>query len=217
MIVTDGMMRDAFEGGGISVEPFGDKQIQAATYDLRIGDQAVTTSSKEVRNLREKGFVVFEPGDFGFVTTLEVIKLSAEYAGRFGLRSSFARKGLSATTGPQIDPGFHGRLIIGLTNLTPNPITLSHGDDFVSIEFHKLPQPAQKPYSGPNQDVTGLRPEDIAMVTEQKGMALSEMIKSLSSLSANVGTLSTEVKNLKWIFGLGLAALAILIAVVGLQ
>jgi dCTP deaminase len=223
MILTDVLIREAVQAGQIVLEPFDANQIQGATYDLRVGSQAVTTSSKEVRNLEEKGFVTFEAGDFGFVTTMEIIKLDAEHAARFGLRSGFARKGLIATTGPQIDPGFDGRLIIGLSNLTPNPIAISHGDDLVSVEFHKLPRPAANLYRGPYQGVRGLRPEDIALVTEKKGMLLSEIQETHSSLSSNVSTLTNNVSNLagslrgfEVAVGIAVGLLGVFIAVVAL-
>ena len=96
MILTDEMLQEAINDLNIKLEPFHEKQIQAATYDMRVGHEAVTTSSKEVRNLEEKGFIVFEPGDFGFVTTMEIISIGPQYAARFGLRAKFTRKGLTA-------------------------------------------------------------------------------------------------------------------------
>ena len=216
MILTDDMVQEAIDKGEIKLEPFEKKQIKAATYDMRVGGQAVTTSSQELRNLEEKGFVIFEPGDFGFVITMEKISISPQYAARFGLRASFARKGLTATVGPQIDPGFRGRLIIGLSNLTPNPITISHGDDLISVEFHQLPKPVAHPYHGKYQDVMALRPEDIALVTEKKGMLLSEMQATLSSLSLNVGTLTRDLRRFENVIFIAIGLLGLFIAIVAI-
>src|SRR6266446_1136157 len=134
MILTDRQIRAANERGEIHIEPFEHSQVQAATYDLRVGEQGATTSSKKKVNIRSDGYLLLEPGDFGVVTIFEEIALDAQHAARFGLRSKYARKGLIATTGPQIDPGFHGRLIIGLTNLTPKPVALPYKDDLLTVE-----------------------------------------------------------------------------------
>jgi dCTP deaminase len=216
MILTDHKIQEAFDNGDIIIDPFEQKQLQPATYDMRVGAEAVTSSSKELRKLDEKGFIIFQPGDFGFIITLEKINLSPNYAARFGLRSALARKGLSATTGPQIDPGYEGRLILGITNLTPNPVTLSYGQDLISIEFHELPGPAKHPYDGPFQGVEHLRPEEISIVTEKKGMLLSEMQETLSSLSTNVGRLTAEFSTFKWWIGTAITLLGILIGVVAI-
>ncbi len=217
MILTDEKIQKAIEDGGIIIDPFDPKQLQPATYDMRVGTEAVTTSSKELRRLDQKGFITFQPGDFGFLITMEKIGLNPNHAARFGLRGGLARKGLSATTGPQIDPGYHGRLILGISNLTPNPVTLSYGEDLVSVEFHELPSPAQHPYDGPFQGVEHLRPEEISIVTEKKGMLLSEMQETLSSLSANVGRLTDEFSTFRWWIGATIAFLGILIAVVAIS
>lgn len=224
MILTDRQIRAAQESREISIDPFDDNQVQSATYDLRVGEQGATTSTKELINIKRDGYVSLAPGDFGVITVLEKIELGAQYAGRFGLRSKYARKGLIATTGPQIDPGFRGRLIIGVTNLTPKPVSLPYKDDFVSVEFHKLDEPAANPYSGPYQDRMELGAEEIEFITESEGMALSEVLTTLRSLSKNVSVLATdvtqltsEVKGFKWtipiIVGIGLTIIGVIVAI----
>lgn len=137
MILTDRQIQDAVERREIVIDPFDVTQIQPASYDLRVGDQAATTSSKRLVNVKEDGYVLLQPGDFAVVIVLEELRLGPQFAGRLGLRSRYARKGLVATSGPQVDPGYHGRLIVGLTNLTPKPLSLPYKDDFLTVEFHR--------------------------------------------------------------------------------
>jgi len=216
MILTHDQIIDAQKAGGIVIEPFDEKQIQAASYDLRVGPQGVTTSTKKIVNLERAGFVLLEPGDFGIVTCFESIKLGPQYVGRFGLRSRYAREGLIATTGPQIDPGFRGRLIVGLTNLTPRAVSLPYKDDFLTVEFHQLEQATTHPYNGPYQDRMDLGADEIKFVTQTEGMALSEVLTTLGSLASNVGALTAQVKLLLWsvpaIVGLGITVIGIIVA-----
>src|SRR5271157_2347619 len=199
MILNYQQIIDTCKSNDIVIDPFDVKQVQGATYDLRVGEQGATTSTKKLINIRENGYLTLDPGDFGIITTLEIIKLSPSYVGRFGMRSKYARKGLIATTGPQIDPGFRGRLIIGITNLTPKPISIPYKDHFLSVEFHKLEEPSSKPYDSPYQDTYELRPEEIEHITETEGMALSEMLTTLRTLSKDVGSLSSSIKMMQWI------------------
>lgn len=223
MILTDRQIREACDSGDITIDPFDDDQVQAATYDLRVGSQGATTSTKKLVNIREAGYLSIAPGDFGVVMVLEKIKLGPQYAARFGLRSKYARKGLIATTGPQIDPGYRGRLIVGVTNLTPKSISLPYKDDFGTVEFHKLEEPATKPYDGPYQDKEELGPEEIEFITESEGMALSEVLTTLQSLSKNVGTLAMDMAQLtsefrafQWatpiIVGIGITVIGMIVA-----
>ena len=223
MILTDQQIREAHNAGNITIEPFADSQLQPATYDLRVGNQGATTSSKKIVNIRENGYLSIAPGDFGVVTVLEEVQLGTQYAARFGLRSKYARKGLIATAGPQIDPGYRGRLIIGVTNLTPRAISLPYKDDFISVEFHKLEEPARNPYSGPYQAKLELGPEEIEFITESEGMTLSEVLMTLRSLSQNVGALTTDVtlltaqfKTFQWVVTVLVATGILLIAILSL-
>jgi dCTP deaminase len=224
MILTDRQIQEAVAKGDIHIEPFDKGQVQAASYDLRVGEQGATTSAKKKINIKQDGYILLAPGDFGVVCVLEEIKLGPQYAARFGLRSKYARKGIIATTGPQIDPGFHGRLIVGMTNLTPKPVSLPYKDDLLTVEFHRLEEPAQKPYSGPYQGRMELGAEEIEFITESEGMALSEVLNTLRSLSANVGTLTTDVtslttemKHYKWVIPvllvIGMAIIGAIVAI----
>ena len=223
MILSAQQIEEAHRAGDIAITPFDERQVQAASYDLRVGPQGATTSTKQIVNVEERGYLPVEPGDFAVLSVLEEIKLGNQYAGRIGLRSKWARKGLVATTGPQIDPGYHGRLMIGLTNLTPNPISLAYGDDLVTLELHKLDQPTKKPYAGPYQGRLAFGPEEMEAITEGKGMALSEVLTTLQSVSRNVSSLATSVsqlegqmQTLRWLVPLivlgGITVIAVIVA-----
>ncbi|MGO9015581.1 MAG: dCTP deaminase [Dissulfurispiraceae bacterium] len=221
MILTDKLIKDVCSKGDIKIVPFEDCQIEPASYDLRVGKHGATTSTKKIVDIEKQGYMLIEPGDFAIVGVLEEITLGSKYAGRIGLRSKFARKGLIATAGSQVDPGYHGRLKIGLTNLTPKAISLPFKDDFITLEIHELTEPALKPYDGPYQDQLDLSPADIEAVTEGSGMALSEMMVTLSSLSQNVGRLSTDFevfqKTLKIVGGILSLLIAIATIIVALK
>jgi|SRR5690242_17432884 len=230
MILSHNDIATAVANKDISIIPFEEKQLQPATYDLRVGKWGATTSKKAKVDIEKTGYILLEPGDFAVVEVLEEITLSNSHAGRFGLRSKYARKGLIATTGTQIDPGYNGILVIGITNLTPRAISLPYKDDFVSIEFHKLENPVTTPYAGPYQNKKGIGAEEIEAIVESDGMALSEVLTTLRSLSSNVGALTEDVtkmsndissltnnlSSLKWFIGIAVGVLAVLVTIIQL-
>ncbi|HDY87664.1 MAG TPA: dCTP deaminase [bacterium] len=213
MILTNEQIKEAIDKGDIKIEPFEENQIQAASYDLRIGKQGATASEKKLVNIEDKGYLLLKPGDFGIITALEILHFNPQHVGRFGLRSKYARRGLIATTGPQIDPGYRGRLIVGLTNPTPNSITLPYKDDFLTVEFHKLEKPSTQPYSGDYQNKTELRPEDIEMIVETESMSMPEVLQTLNSLSTNVDRLTHDMKTFQWVVGIGLLILSLSVVI----
>ena len=195
MILTDEDIRAACMStdGGIAIDPFDATAVEPASYDLRVGTQAATSSSRKVTDLSKDGFVEVKPGDFVIVSTLETMRLDDMHVGRFGLTSSHARRGLIATAGPQIDPGFHGRLTIGLTNLSTKPIALAYKDPFLTVELHRLEKPVERPYSGQYQDRVELAPDDIRSVMEREYMSQTEMMRTLEALVTTVDGLKQSV------------------------
>ena len=53
MILTDKQLKEVCNRGEIVIAPFEDAHVQPASYDLRVGEQGITTSGKKVINLRE--------------------------------------------------------------------------------------------------------------------------------------------------------------------
>lgn len=223
MILTDQQIKEAVGKGELGIGDFSEDCVEPASYDIRVGEFAYTSTTRSMINLAEKGLVILEPGDFGVILTLEEIRMPVNMVARFGLKSSFARKGMFASTGPQIDPGFHGRLKVGVINLSPTPIPLTFREKFCTLEFHRLEQPSTRPYSGPYQDQVELTSKDIEHMLDSKGMVYSEVLTTLSSLSKNVSTLADKFDSFEktlgtrlTIFGLGaaffLAVIAILVA-----
>ena len=68
----------------------------------------------------------------------EKLLLPEYIAARFNLHIRYVHKGLLLGTGPLVDPGFFGNLLIPLHNLTDNDYELKGGDGFIWLEFTKL-------------------------------------------------------------------------------
>lgn len=57
---------------------------------------------------------------------------------RFNLKITHVHRGLLLGTGPLVDPGFYGRLLIPLHNLTSENYRIIGGDGLIWVEFTKL-------------------------------------------------------------------------------
>src|SRR5260370_6121136 len=121
------------------------KQLQAASIDLRLGPEVVvfrremesvldllSAGGREVtRRLAQRtsvdptqGFVV-HPGDFLLATTFESVKLPDDIAARLEGKSSWGRLGLQVhTTAGFIDPGFAGKATFEVSNVGRLPVKL---------------------------------------------------------------------------------------------
>ncbi len=216
-MLTDAGIQEARAEGGLDVEPFDDACLRSASYDFRIGNQAFVSGSDGIIDVANRGLVIIDPGEFAMLVTRESVSCGDQFAAQLGLESQYARQGLVLLSGPQIDPGFHGVLIVRVTNLAPRRITLAYEAPFLTVQFFKLERPVAKPYAGSRQGQTGLRPGDLEELTHPDSPTLGGMVKSLSSLAADVGDLKSSVKWMAWaipvIVALGMTIVGIIVAV----
>ena len=164
-----------------------------------------------------RGLLTIPAGDFALVKTFEWVRLSPQAAGHIGLRSHYAKRGLDLLAGPQIDPGFEGYLVVGLTNLSPRDITIPYKEQFCTVEFYEFAEPVSQPYRGEYYGQQGISGRDLELLVDAQGMTFGEVIKSLGSLSASVNDLSHWVKPSVWaipvIVTIGIAVIATLTAI----
>lgn len=122
--------------------PFDEKLLKGATYEIGIANNAYFWDEKKnkkvvsVKSAGENG-IVLEANSITFVQTDVEFRLPQYIAIRFNLHIKLVHRGLLLGTGPIVDPGFRGRLLIPLHNLTSQPLTIAQGEKIVWIEFTK--------------------------------------------------------------------------------
>lgn len=188
MILVDEEIKEAVKNGEIvEFTNFSEGCLQPASYDLRVGEEGFTTSAGTIINIKNEEELQIQPGDFALVITHEKLKLPANMLGRFGLRSAYARRGLLATVGPQIDPGFEGKLVIGIVNFSSQLIKLPYLIPFCTVEFHKLKRKALNPYNGPYQGQEHLTNEIVNSIPKDPHPLAVMLIRQLVALSPSLG------------------------------
>ena len=124
------------------IRPFDEKLLKGATYEIGVGGNVYSWDDKKkkkilpVANAGESG-IVLEANSITFVETDVEFRLPQYIAMRFNLHIKLVHRGLLLGTGPIVDPGFRGRLLIPLHNLTSQPLTIKQGEKIVWIEFTK--------------------------------------------------------------------------------
>src|SRR5947199_10129772 len=90
---------------------------------------------------------VLHPGEFVLGSTLEVVTLPDDLAGRLEGKSSLGRLGLlTHSTAGFIDPGFTGHITLELSNVANLPITLWPGMKIGQLCLFRLSSPSEHPY-----------------------------------------------------------------------
>ncbi|WP_158942135.1 hypothetical protein [Granulicella sp. S190] len=112
--------------------------LRPASYTLTIGSLYVDSAGKIRQLSKEKDNSFYmEPNSIVYVSTEESLDLPFYIVARFNLRVKWVYKGILLGTGPQVEPGFRGKLSCPLFNLTDRAIKIKLGDAFATIDFER--------------------------------------------------------------------------------
>jgi deoxycytidine triphosphate deaminase len=110
--------------------------VKPASYDLSLGDEVIVGGVWK-RLTETDPFVVVPPHEVATVSTVEELNMPRFLVGRWNLRIALVYKGLLWVGGPQVDPGYRGKLFCPLYNMSDKEITLRYQETFASIDFSK--------------------------------------------------------------------------------
>lgn len=124
------------------IYPFFHKDLKSASYEVCLRGECLhwdEIGKKQIVSLKGKGDTFcLRPNSIAFVNLDTIFRLPDYIALRFNLRITNVHRGLLLGTGPLIDPGFEGRLLIPLHNLTRNEYTFEYDEGLIWVEFTKL-------------------------------------------------------------------------------
>lgn len=161
MLLSDQDILAAVNAGEFTLAPFEPGLLQPSSVDVRLDrvfrvfnhrHTHIDPSTRqddltvEVRVPEGKPFVL-HPGEFVLASTVEVVTLGVQLAGRLEGKSSLGRLGLLVhSTAGFIDPGFSGTVTLELSNVAGLPITLWPGMRIGQLCLFRLSSPARYPY-----------------------------------------------------------------------
>ena len=127
--------------------PFNKGGLKPASYEIAFEGEVHyweflinenRTSERCVKQLGANDTFTIRPNSIVFVRPTTQFHIPTFLAVRFNLSIKRVHQGLLLGTGPLVDPGFEGRLLIPVHNLTSREITIRGKDGFIWVEVTKL-------------------------------------------------------------------------------
>jgi dCTP deaminase len=162
MLLSDGDLTAEISKGRLGIEPYEPALIQPSSIDVRLDrwfrvfnnsrythidpSQQQDDLTTQIEARAGEPFVL-HPGEFVLGSTLELLTVPDDLAGRLEGKSSLGRLGLlTHSTAGFIDPGFSGHVTLELSNVANLPITLWPGMRIGQLCLFRLSSPATHPY-----------------------------------------------------------------------
>lgn len=152
MVLSDKEIRTLIAEGEPLIYPFLESNLQAASYDVAISNSiSVGNNNSQVIYLSDdisvkesfydvtipsNGYIL-KPGEFILALLTETLSIPANLCAHVRPRTHFTRMGILVT--PQhCNPGYKGRLTIGILNASPNAVVLVPDLKIAQIVFEEL-------------------------------------------------------------------------------
>ena len=121
----------------ILIYPYKEEQLGACSYDLCVGEEYISLRDPHtVRRLRKGEIINIDPGETVLILTKEYIGLPKNVMAMVVPRARWIFEGTSLNA-TKVDATWHGKLLVGFTNLAKYPIFLRYGEPFCTCYFIK--------------------------------------------------------------------------------
>ena len=124
------------------IAPFSRARLRPASYQLTLGSDIHIGG--EERRLKRDEQVILRPHQVAVVCTAEELWIPRNIIARWSLRVTNIYEGLLWTGGPQVDPGWKGRLFCPIYNLAERPVVLKLGQGMFTIDFSRTTPVAER-------------------------------------------------------------------------
>jgi deoxycytidine triphosphate deaminase len=122
------------------MHPFSSSGLKSASYEAHVGGEFIhwdENGTRVDRELKRGSRCVLPANSVSFVQVEPYFRLPNYIALRINLRTAHLHRGLLLGSGPLVDPGFSGKLLVPLHNLTATDYDLDTTQPLIWIEFTK--------------------------------------------------------------------------------
>lgn len=186
------------------ISPFEPSRLGPASYEMVLGGEYLYWDEGgkifSTKNIKKDEYLVLRKNSITYVSVRETFRIPNYIALRFNLRVKHVHRGLLLGTGPLIDPGFHGNLMIPIHNLTNNQYTIDAGEKLISVEFTKVsPNPA---WEIPKDEIIETKGEYVENSGKNSNKSFKDLLKNTlpfgvgKVMSSLAGTLAEARKQI---------------------
>lgn len=125
-----------------------ERKLKSASYEILFNETQIIywdeDNKKQIYTFKdEQNIFPLKKNSIIYASLITKFRVPDYIALRFNLRINLVHKGLLLGTGPLVDPGFEGNLLIPVHNLTANNYELRGDEGFIWIEFTKISKNTQ--------------------------------------------------------------------------
>lgn len=142
----------------------------------------------------ERGKLVVAPGEVVFVLTEEKLAMPRDMIAQLSPKRKMSHAGIQTLGGFTVDPGYSGRLLIGLLNISSTPFQLIPGKKVIAATFFRLEGAETGNFPQLADGLETFPDELVQVMRNYHPIALQSVADTLARLGSDVLALQREVR-----------------------
>ncbi len=143
----------------------------------------------------ERADLLVEPGEVVFVLTEERLALPKNMLAQLSPKRKLSHAGILTLGGFCVDPGYAGRLLLGLFNFSSTPFPLMPGKKLIAATFFRLEGPEAGNFSAPAEALDDFPDELVHVMQKYHPVAVHSVADAVQKLQGELVALRTEIRS----------------------
>jgi hypothetical protein len=139
--------------------------------------------------------LIIEPGEVVFVLSEERLSLPSDMIAQLSPKRKLAHAGILTLGGFTVDPGYQGRLLVGLFNLSATAFDLIPGKKLIGATFHRLTESEIGEFPAAGEALDDFPDELIQVMQKYQPMASQAVLEQVKRLQGDLERLQTEIRS----------------------
>jgi deoxycytidine triphosphate deaminase len=174
------------------------KSVEGLKYDFTLGSRILFGGRQpiDVNELAEteRSELSLKPGELVYVLTSEELDVPEDVKAELSPKRKISHDGVLVLGGFCVDPGYKGRLMLALYNLSTTPFPLQAGKKLIAAQFYKLDKDETPPASK-SEALHDFPPELVRWMGAYKPTSTEGLSQQVSDLAKSLETLRREVQS----------------------
>ena len=195
-MITGVELRSLVESGELMTA--GDAgSAEGVKYDFHLSPRILKAEYRKPINadqLSETTVLVVEPGEVVFVLTSERLNLPLNVVAQLSPKRKLSHAGIMTLGGLCVDPGYEGRILLGLFNLSSTPFPLQPGKKLIAATFYRLSEAEAAGIEKPKDGALDDFPDELVQVMEKyKPIAAHALAEKLGEVQSAIDEVRSKV------------------------
>lgn len=181
------------QGGDVSC-------VEGVKYDFRLSPRILKArystpiDASKLGETEKQGLCV-EPGEAVFVLTEERLALPNDMIAQLSPKRKLSHAGILTLGGFTIDPGYPGRLLIGLFNFSSTPFPLIPGKKIIAATFYRLEGSEVGEFPAPDKPLDDFPDELVQVMQKYHPVAIQSVTDLVKRLQDDLTSLKDEIRS----------------------